>query len=83
MGHMFNFGFRFGYPLMIVMTILRFLVLFGAVYLIAKLITNNNSNRSNFNGGNDSRAIDILKERYAKGEISEEEYNEKMKKLRE
>lgn len=83
MGHMFNFGFRFGYPFMIAMNILRFLVILGVVYLIVKLITNNsNNNRATFSGNN-SRAIEILKERYAKGEISEAEYDEKMKKLKE
>lgn len=31
--------------------------------------------------GKHNKAIDILKERYARGEIDEEEYREKMEKL--
>jgi len=39
----------------------------------------NNKNKKSFNS---NRAVEILKARYAKGEIDEEEYNTKLKKLK-
>lgn len=60
-------GMGFGW-----LTGLAFIVLI--IWLIVKTV-NQNSNRS-VHGSN---AMDILKERYAKGEISKEEFEEKRK----
>lgn len=49
-------------------------------YFAFKYFNNNGGHNSNFTR-RDS-ALDILNERYAKGEISEEEYNRKKKMLR-
>lgn len=43
---------------------------------------NQNKNNSNISRQND-KAIEILRERYASGEISEEEYKSKLNKLNE
>lgn len=70
----FNLGGGFGSPwIMLGMGILRVLVAVLVIYLAYKLIKGftNSPNRSD-------KAMEILKERYANGEINDEEY-EKMK----
>lgn len=62
----------------IIWLIIQLAVVIGVIYLIIYLIKN--SNRS---ANTRSNALEILKERYARGEISEEEFEEKRKKLME
>ncbi|TZE81006.1 SHOCT domain-containing protein [Calorimonas adulescens] len=58
--------------------IIQIAVIIGVIYLVIHLI---NINGNGHRKGND--ALEILKERYARGEISEEEYEEKKKRLEE
>jgi putative membrane protein len=76
---MYNFGYGynpFGYMGFgfIFMIIFWGLIIFGIVYLI-KWISAGQHN--NYSSGN--KSLDILKERYAKGEISKDQF-EQMKK---
>jgi len=57
-----------------------FLFVVLVIFLLVKPSQNNHRNKMNHNGEND--ALDILSERYAKGEISDEEYQHKRKVLR-
>ncbi|MBS4538889.1 SHOCT domain-containing protein [Clostridium sp. D2Q-11] len=59
---------------------LGFIIIALIVYFAFKYINNNGEHTSNFNKRND--ALDVLNERYAKGEISDEEYNRKKDMLR-
>ena len=71
-------GWGTGWFGMIFMIIFWGLVIFGLVSLIRMLIQNTSSKgQTGVRSG--SNAIDILKERYAKGEISRDEF-ESMKK---
>lgn len=57
------------------------LILIGlAIYTGVSLSQSGHKNYSNSRGGND--AMDILNQRYANGEISEDEYSKKKKMLR-
>jgi len=53
--------------------ILGLAVLVLIIWLIVKMVNQNNSPKQS----NNKSALDILKERYARGEISKEEYKEK------
>ncbi|MDI6744506.1 MAG: SHOCT domain-containing protein [Thermodesulfovibrionales bacterium] len=64
-------GAGFGWLLMLIFWIL---IVLGAVYLI-KLIAGGEKRTTG------ETALDILKKRYAKGEISKEEFEEKKKTL--
>ncbi|MGD9976248.1 MAG: SHOCT domain-containing protein [Desulfatirhabdiaceae bacterium] len=63
---------------MIMMLLFWVLVIAGIVVLIRWLVQNT-GNRSRSSVGTDSKAMDILKERFAKGEITRDEF-ESMKK---
>ena len=63
---------------MIFMLLFWVLIITGIVFLIRWLIQSTGS-RSSSGAGRGSQAMDILKERYAKGEISQDEF-ESMKK---
>lgn len=79
MGWGWGHGFGFGW-----------LVPFGLVILLILVIVNAFSGRRRSCcserheewGSDNSRAIEILSERYAKGEISDEEYRQKKAELR-
>lgn len=62
---------------MIFMIVLLVLMVVGLVFLIKYLIQTTKGGKDVVHGS--SRALDILKERYAKGEIDKEEF-EKMKR---
>ncbi len=69
----YGYGMMGGYGMIIP------LILIGVIiYAVVKL--SQSSHGSNNRGGND--ALEILKQRYANGEISEEEYTQKKKILR-
>ena len=77
MGYIFNnpmgyFGFGLG---MIFMVLFWLLVILGALALIRWFIEQGNNQRK------DKSALEILKERYAKGEINKREFEEKKKDL--
>lgn len=75
MWNMHGWGLPFSsFGFMIIGGIIR-LALFGLViYFLIKFIK--------IGAGNNSTAIEILKQRYASGEISKEEYEEKLKILK-
>ena len=57
------------------------LVIIGLiVWLVVYLVRNSGTNAASSAGG-DVKAIDILKNRYARGEIDKKEYEEKLKDL--
>jgi putative membrane protein len=61
------------------MMIFWVLVLVGLIFLIKYLIQSTNRVKSDAGGGNN--ALEILKERYARGEIDTAEFEEKKKAL--
>lgn len=82
-GGMFGFG-GYGYGginwiLPLTMGIFRIVLLVIAIYFIYKLFSRNN--RSYKANPNYSSAMAILNERFAKGEINEEEYKAKKQQL--
>lgn len=56
--------------------LLRVLLVVGIIILVIKMFKKNNTSYTS------SKAIEILKQRYAAGEINEEEYKKKLKALR-
>jgi len=76
-GMMGNWGMGgFG---MIFMMVFWVLVIIGLVFLIKWLIQTTSSGKTN--GRTGSKAIDVLKERYARGEIDKAEFESKKKDL--
>jgi len=53
------------------------LIIVGLIFLIRWLVHNTRSDSRPASGGGSSRPLDILKERYARGEIDREEFEEK------
>ncbi|VBB45475.1 exported hypothetical protein [uncultured Desulfatiglans sp.] len=53
------------------------LIIVGLIFLIRWLVHNTRSDSHASSGGGSSRALDILKERYARGEIDRQEFEEK------
>lgn len=75
-------GFGFGMGGGFLWTILLLIAVVGlGVFFISKISSSKGSRDSNKNL--ESSALDILQERYAKGEISDEEYEQKKKILKE
>ena len=64
---------------MIIMTAFWVLLIIGVIYLVKRLATSNRGRGFFPSGG--SRALDILKERYARGEIDQKEFEEKKQAL--
>ncbi|WP_427340031.1 SHOCT domain-containing protein [Caloranaerobacter sp. DY30410] len=76
MWHMYGYGFNYAWLWMLGFSLIKILVVVGIAILFIKLINREHSYR------NSSRALEILEERYVKGEISEEEYKHKKKILK-
>ena len=74
-----GFGGSFGGPNFFMM-IPMILILLMIVYLMHKAITSKNINPGAYDTSV-SKAMGILNERFAKGEINEEEYREKKEQL--
>ena len=66
---------------MISMSIFWILIVVGLVFLAKWLIYDTKGEKLSIQRHSDSRAIDLLKERYARGEIDKEEFEEKKKDL--
>lgn len=62
--------------------ILIFIVAIFIVYMLIKRFSNNRGYQS-YPSNRDSNPVNILKERYAKGEINEEEYRKRLRILNE
>lgn len=60
------------------MLIFWFLIIFTAIYLVRWLVSDEAYKRTR----DENRALDILKERYAKGEIDKREFEEKKKAIK-
>ncbi|MCQ1531089.1 SHOCT domain-containing protein [Lutispora saccharofermentans] len=71
----------YGYGMMVFAMIIPLLLIGLVVYAAVKLALGSNRSNNTLDVKND--AIDILNERYSKGEISEEEYTRKKKMIRE
>ncbi|MEK7658675.1 MAG: SHOCT domain-containing protein [Patescibacteria group bacterium] len=75
----FGCGYGAGWLGMIFMILFWILVIVVIVSFVGWLVRQAKSDITHDNG--DSKAIDILKERYAKGEIDKKEFEEKKKEL--
>lgn len=64
----------------LIIMIVQLLFWLGIIYLVARLIKSYLS-RSSITGKSEDNAMSILRERYAKGEIDLEEYNNRKKEL--
>lgn len=65
----------------IFMIVFWILIIVGIIVLIRWLLHSTSSNRNNFFQQGGDRSLDILKERYAKGEIDKEEFEQKKRDL--
>ena len=66
---------------MIFMSIFWILIIVGLVYLAKWLIYDSKGEKFRIHRPSDPRAIDLLKERYARGEIDKAEFEAKKKDL--
>jgi putative membrane protein len=74
-------GWGGGWFGMIIMAAFWVLLIIGVIYLIKWLVTSNRG-RDFFSSGG-PRALEILKERYARGEIDQKEFEQKKRILEE
>lgn len=81
--HHWNYGPHWsgGFPPLIIIGGILLLIMWGLliwliIYAIRKL------SQKNLNDGSRDPAITILRERYSKGEVSTEEYRDRLKELR-
>lgn len=65
----------------IVMILFWILVIVGLVFLIRWLIQNTQTGSGNGDGGSSGKPLEVLKQRYAAGEIDKQEFEEKKKDL--
>lgn len=75
---MMNFGSRLS-GWFIVYDLVKLVIIVTVVIVLARIFIKNSKNNIHTSS---NRAIDILKERYAFGEISEEEYKERLRNLK-
>ncbi|WP_232308718.1 SHOCT domain-containing protein [Methanosarcina lacustris] len=75
-GMMGNYGYGMGYGGMF-FGLLFWILIIVVAYLLIKWLVEQNKTR----GGQEKSALEIAKERYAKGEITDEEFEEIKKRL--
>ncbi len=82
MGHMYGFGYpgTLNWWWIAGFAILRLLIVVGIIVLIIRLVNKSRRDRETYNSS--GKAIEILKEKYVTDEISEEEYQRKLKILK-
>jgi putative membrane protein len=73
-----SFGGGFG---MFIMPFFWILIIVGVVLLIVWLVSQTSGTAYSGSAGTGKSAMDILKERYARGEIDKQEFEEKKKDL--
>lgn len=78
---MMSYGWGMGWFGMIFMIAFWALVIIALIFLVKWLIQNTAGNKKTYSESN--KALEILKERYAKGEIDKTEFDAKKKDLRE
>jgi len=78
MGNMGSFGFGGGIFGGVFMLVFWGLVIFG-IFLIIRWLLRSTSGGSD---ATDSKALEVLKERYARGEIDREEYEQRKRDLK-
>ena len=64
----------------IAMGLARLAIIIGVIIVVVKLIKR--GSHANIGHHENDRAIQILRERFATGEITDEEYNDKIKRLK-
>ncbi len=73
---MMGWGWGMGWPWPLMMLVFWIAVIVGVVFIVRWFVLSANRGRG---GASEESALDILKKRYAKGEINKDEY-EKIKK---
>ncbi|MBI5566104.1 MAG: SHOCT domain-containing protein [Chloroflexi bacterium] len=78
----FGFGRMNGFGFGGIFTILFWIVIIGlGVWLISNLVSRTNNQSPSSSGTAPESALDILKKRYARGEITKEQYDEMRRDL--
>jgi len=76
---MMGWGYGMGWFGTIIMAAFWIAVIIGIVFLIRWLVTSTGS--GSYGARSEESALDILKKRYARGEVNKEEFEEKKKDL--
>ena len=79
-GGMMNGGMMGPYGVFGIITLIVHLLFWAAIFYLVFMAIKKLNVKDNHNSSSEDKSIQILKERYAKGEISEEEYK-KMKDM--
>lgn len=79
--HMF-YGGGFGYLGMLLPMLMWFLFIVGVIYYLSRWIGGKKVNDSYHQSSGGESALDILKKRYAAGELSTEEYVARKEEIR-